>query len=273
MTGSQSNADQITFWNGEAGQKWVRAQERLDVMLSGISAELFKAAAIKRTDRVLDIGCGCGDTSIAIAKTGAKVTGVDISAPMLAHARSRAPKLEFVEADASKHEFEQAYSLLFSRFGVMFFANPDEAFRNMRTALVDGGRLAFACWRDWRENEWVRVPMAAVRPHVSPQPPMGPEDPGPFSFADPARIRRILNHAGFSQIAINPCDAPMQLGGNLDEACAHIQEIGPVSRMLAESSPQQKVNALNALRDALAPLAIHQPFRMGGAVWLVTAQS
>ncbi|MEQ1754623.1 MAG: methyltransferase domain-containing protein [Micropepsaceae bacterium] len=273
MANTQSNAEQITFWNGDAGLKWVRSQERLDGMLSGISAELIRTANVTASDRVLDVGCGCGETSIAMSKSGAAVTGIDISAPMLAHAKHRAPKLSFIEADASSYRFERNFSLLFSRFGVMFFANPDEAFRNMRSAVASNGRLAFACWRDWRENEWVRAPMAAVRPHVSPQPQMGPEDPGPFSFADPARVRRILNYAGFDQIAITPFDAAMQLGSDLDEACTHIQEVGPVSRMLADSSPQQKLNAVNALRDALTPYAANRPFTMGGAVWIVTAKA
>lgn len=273
MSATQSNADQIAFWNGDAGQKWVRGQERLDAMLADATSALFKAARLKPTDTVLDIGCGCGDTSIAIAKVGAKVTGIDISAPMLARARSRAPDIRFIETDASTHQFLPDYDVLFSRFGVMFFANPDEAFRNLKSALKPGGRLAFVCWRDWRENEWVRVPMSVVRPLVPPQPQMGPEDPGPFAFADLVRVRRILSYAGFDEITAHPVDTRMTLGEGLDDAVSHITDFGPVSRMLADATPQTRTTVLDALATAFKPFASRKPFTMGGAVWIVTARA
>ena len=271
MSQIQSNADQIAFWNGDAGAKWVKAQDRLDAMLSEISAELMGSAAPKPGEQVLDIGCGCGDTSIEIAKRGAHVTGVDISQPMLARAKQRAPEINFIEADAAAHRFSPSFDLLFSRFGVMFFANPDAAFANLKTALKPGGRLTFACWRDWRENEWVRIAISAVRPHVPLQPQLGPEDPGPFAFADLSRVRRILTHAGFDRITIRPVDANMLLGNSLDDALNHIQDFGPVSRMLAEASPNEKTAATTALRDAFKPFATRTPFSLGGAVWIVSA--
>jgi ubiquinone/menaquinone biosynthesis C-methylase UbiE len=124
MTQPQSNADQIAFWNGDAGAKWVKSQERLDAMLAPVTAEVLKAAAAKPGERILDIGCGCGETSMLLAKVGARVTGIDISHPMLARAKQRASQerienFEAVEADASEHKFLPSYDLLFSRFGVM----------------------------------------------------------------------------------------------------------------------------------------------------------
>ncbi len=271
MSQPQSNADQIAFWNGDAGAKWAKAQDRLDAMLSEISAELMRAAAPQPGEHVLDIGCGCGDTSIEIAKSGAHVTGIDISQPMLARAMQRATNISFIEADAATHQFSQAFDLLFSRFGVMFFANPDAAFANLRTALKPGGRLTFACWRDWRENEWVRIPISAVRPHVPPQPQLGPEDPGPFAFADLTRVRRILTYAGFESITARPLNTAMRLGNSLDDAITHIQDFGPVSRMLADASPAEKAAATTALREAFKPFAARTPFTMDGAVWIVSA--
>ena len=275
MSQTQSNADQIAFWNGDAGAKWVKAQDRLDAMLTPLSAEVVKAVAPKSGERILDIGCGCGDTSLALAKLGARVTGVDISQPMLARAKQRASDArlaaDFVEADASSHRFAPEYDLLFSRFGVMFFADPDAAFANLRKALKPGGRLGFVCWRDWRENEWVRVPVGAVRPHAPPQPQMGPEDPGPFAFADLARVRRILSAGGFDRITARPFDAEISLGATIDDALAHVQDFGPVSRMLTDASDTQRAAAAAALREALKPYAGRQPVTLGSAVWIVTA--
>jgi SAM-dependent methyltransferase len=272
-----TNADQIAFWNGDAGEKWVKAQDRLDAMLGPITVELMKTANAKAGEHILDIGCGCGDTALTLAKTAAHVTGVDISRPMLARAKQRAgdagiKNFDAVEADASDHRFAPSYDLLFSRFGVMFFADPDSAFANMRKALKPNGRVAFVCWRAPQENEWVRVPVGAIRPHVPPQPPLGPEDPGPFAFADLARLRRILTSAGFDRIAMRPFDTPMRLGENFDDALAHIQDFGPVARMLAPASDGERAKATAALSDALKPYAAKKPIELGGAVWLVTAQ-
>lgn len=278
MTQTQSNADQVAFWNGEAGEKWVKAQDRLDAMLAPVTAEVLKAAAAKPGEHVLDIGCGCGETSIILAKAGARVTGIDISRPMLARAKQRAIEgrvdgFEAIEADASERRFEATYDLLVSRFGVMFFADADAAFANLRKALKPGGRLAFACWREPRANEWVSVPVGAIRPHVPPQPPLAPEDPGPFAFADLARVRRILANAGFDSIAARPFDSPMQLGETLEDALAHIQEFGPVSRMMTPASDDEKARAATALRRALEPYASKKPIALNGATWIVTAKA
>jgi SAM-dependent methyltransferase len=277
MTSPTSNADQIAYWNGDVGARWAAQQTRLDAMLAPISEAVLKAANAQAGERVLDIGCGCGDTSIKLAKAGAKVLGADVSAPMLALAKRRAAetnRVAFIEADAAGHAFEPGtFDLLFSRFGVMFFANPDLAFANMRKALKQTGRAAFVCWRDWRENEWVRVPIMAVRPHVPPQPQLGPEDPGPFAFADPARVRRILANGGFDAITLKPFDTTVEIGTTLDDAVAYLQEFGPISRALKDASPAQKDQAAAALRDALGPYAKMAPLKLGAAVWIVTAKA
>lgn len=272
-----SNADQIAFWNGEAGEKWVKSQDRLDKMLAGISDEIVKTARAAPGETILDIGCGCGETSLRLAKTAGRVVGIDISRPMLARAAQRAKdagiaNFKAIEADASDHSFGAEFDLLFSRFGVMFFADPDRAFANLRKSLKPGGRLAFVCWRDWRDNEWARVPIAAARPHLPPHPPMGPEDPGPFAFADLARLRRILSSGGFDEITARPFDTQMHLGADHEEALAHTQEFGPVARMMAAASDAEKAKAVAALSAALKPFADRKPFTLGGAVWIVTAR-
>ena len=150
-----ANAEQIEYWNGAVGECWAAFQPVLDKALSAISDTALAFAAAKPGERVLDVGCGTGTTTYALAKTvgpGGDVTGVDISRPMLAVARSRGVGVNFREADAATHLFHPTHDLVFSRFGVMFFADPAAAFANIRKAIAPHGRLAFVCWRDMKEK-------------------------------------------------------------------------------------------------------------------------
>jgi SAM-dependent methyltransferase len=280
MPVASANADQIAFWNGDAGLRWVEQQERLDAMMAGTTQALLDAAGPQPGFKILDIGCGCGSTAIAYAKaagSSGRVLGLDVSAPMLAHARSRTlaanlSQIELREGDATVAPLDKgAFDLIASRFGVMFFSDPVAAFQNLRQALKPDGRLAFVCWRDWRQNEWVRVPVSAIRPHVPPQPPVGPEDPGPFAFADQDRVRKILTMANFDDIEIRALDLTGEFGANLEDAVAYMQSFGPTSRMLGSADATQRENAIAALRDALRPYANPGPIIMGLAQWLVTA--
>ena len=231
-------------------------------------------------ERVLDIGCGCGATTIELGRrvgpTG-YVLGVDVSAPMLGRARERAPAdlpLEFVLADATVHSFEPGRSdLLFSRFGVMFFADPVLSFANMRKALRSGGRLAFACWREPRQNPWMMVALQEAYKHVPRLPEMGPEDPGPFAFASEQRVRRILSEAGFSSIVMEACDLSLDVavGRGLEAAVSGALEVGPVSRALEGQPPEVMAAVASAIRTAYAPLAKGDSIPLGAAVWIVSA--
>jgi SAM-dependent methyltransferase len=275
------NQAQIDYWNGEAGQRWVAEQERLDAMMAQTTLALLDAADPQWGEAVLDIGCGCGTTAIAFAEAAGaagSVLGLDVSQPMLDFARRRAEAanlgaLRFSRADAATHPFQgEGFDLAASRFGVMFFADPIAAFRNIAAALKPSGRLAFVCWRDWRQNEWVRVPVAAVRPHVPPQPPLGPEEPGPFAFAQLGRIRTILASAGFDAITVRPLDTKGEFGETLEEGVRYMMGFGPISRMLAPADDTQRARAHAALRDALRPYASNGPIAFGLAQWLVTAR-
>src|SRR5881628_2723223 len=161
----------------------------------------MERARIGAGERVIDIGCGCGDTTIALARRvgpAGLVLGIDVSAPMLARAADAAREagvahVRFEHADAQTHRFPaQAFDVLYSRFGVMFFSDPAAAFGNLRTALRPGGRLGFVCWQAVPENPWIAVPLEAAAQHMALPPPPAPGAPGPFSFADPERVRRIL---------------------------------------------------------------------------------
>jgi ubiquinone/menaquinone biosynthesis C-methylase UbiE len=280
--GHEGNADQIAFWNGPAGQRWTDRQPVQDVLLAPVSQILIDRAGAKPGERVLDVGCGCGATTIAFAERVAPsgfAFGIDISGPMLARARQLAPKglpLDFVLADATFYPFDPAsFELLVSRFGVMFFAEPAASFANMRRALRPQGRMAFACWREPRENPWMMTPLQAVYQHVPKLPQLGPEDPGPFAFASEERVQRILREAGFTQIAMEPCNLVLDLaiGRGLEAAVATALEIGPSSRALEGHPPEVHAAAKTSIREVLSPFVRGQSVPLPASIWIVTART
>src|SRR5262245_12673652 len=205
MEASGPNTDMIKYWNDQVAAKWVADNDQLDAMLSPLGAAAIDRGAPRAGERVIDVGCGMGQTSLQLAeRVGAKgaVLGVDISTPMLERARERAraagvTQASFENADAQTHSFPPAsFALLFSRFGVMFFADPTAAFTNLGRALKPGGRLAFVCWQPLLQNPWMRDMLGAIAKHVTLPPPAAPNAPGPFAFGDPARVRGILERAG-----------------------------------------------------------------------------
>src|ERR1700731_119502 len=280
--GHDKNADQIAYWNGPGGQRWADRQATQDVVLAPVADVLIDRARIEAGERIVDIGCGAGATTMAFAQkvgpTG-HVLGIDISAPMLARARQLVPpglRIDFALADATVYPFVSAsFDLLASRFGVMFFAEPALSFANMRKALRPSGRLAFACWRDPRENPFFMAPLQAVYKHAPKLPQLGPEDPGPFSFASEARVNRILREAGFSGIAMEPSDLWLDIavGRGLDAAVEATLEIGPAARALSEQPPDVRAAATLSIREALAPFARGQTVPLKASIWIVTAKA
>jgi ubiquinone/menaquinone biosynthesis C-methylase UbiE len=280
--GHDQNADQIAYWNGPGGQHWADRQQTQDIVLAPVADILIDCAKAKAGERVVDVGCGAGATTIALAQkvgpTGS-VLGVDISAPMLARARQIAQAgmpIEFVLADATVYPFEPAsFDLLASRFGVMFFAQPALSFANLRRALRPSGRLAFACWQEPRDNPFFMAPLEAVYKHVPKLPQLGPEDPGPFSFASEARVNRILNEAGFAGVAMEPYDLSLDIavGRGIDAAVEASLEIGPAARALQEQPPDVRAAATNSIREALAPFVRGQTVPLGASIWIVTARA
>ena len=280
-TTHEQNADQLAYWNGPAGQRWAERQQAQDILLGPVAELLIDRARPAAGERVLDVGCGSGAATIAFAqKVGLSghALGIDISGPMLARARASAPKdlpVEFVLADATVYPFEPAsFDLLASRFGVMFFADPVLSFVNMRRALRPSGRLAFACWREPRENPWMMEPLQAVYKHAPKLPPQGPEDPGPFAFASEARMHRILGEAGFADIAMEACAfwLDVAIGRGLDAAVQGVLEIGPAYRALEGQPPDVVAAATNSVREVLAPLLKGNKVPLAGSIWIVTAK-
>lgn len=281
-------ADQVGDWNGQSGERWVANQARLDAMVAVFGQAAIEAAAPETSERVLDIGCGAGASSLALAArvgAGGQVLGVDISEPLIHRARALAlaqpdtPVL-FQVADASSAELpEGAFDILFSRFGVMFFDDPIAAFAHMRRVLRPGGRVAFVCWRGAAENDWVRLPMGALKGIVPPSALPDPASPGPFSFGDRGRVARILTAAGFTDIAIAPFDAsvPFGEGGTrdaaIDDAVKMTLEVGPLSRALADQPDDVRARASAAVHAAFAGLPGERSVMINGAAWIVKARN
>ena len=280
--GHDQNADQITYWNGPGGQHWADRQQAQDILLAPVSEILIARAEAKAGERIIDVGCGCGDTTIALAQkvgpTG-HVMGIDVSAPMLTRARQRVPSgmpVDFVLADATVYPFVSgSFDLLVSRFGVMFFAEPAASFANLRKALRPSARLTFVCWREPRDNPFFVAPLQAVYKHAPKLPQLGPEDPGPFAFASEARVHRILGEAGFSGIEMEPYNLALDLaiGRGLDAAVEGALEIGPAARALAEQPPDVRAAAANSIREALTAFVSGQKVLLPASIWIVTASA
>jgi SAM-dependent methyltransferase len=273
-----ANEDQIKFWNEKAGQEWTSLQVRLDAGIAAIGEAVLDFAKARPGMAVLDVGCGTGAMSLGLAAAGAKVTGVDISKPMLALARERAAKaglpIAFIEADASTQAFLPEFDLIFSRFGVMFFDAPVAAFANLRTALKPGGRMVFVCWRTPPENPWASAPLMAAKPLLPEQPPADPLAPGPFAFSDARRVEAILSDSGFSGIRIEKFDGTMDMGDDLDAATTLMLRVGPLSRAASEVDEATRAKILAVVRDSLSRfVAGNGKIAPPVACWLVEARS
>lgn len=284
MGTAQTNDDQIVYWNEKAGPKWVGMQERLDAQLERFNAALLDRAGLKPGEHVLDLGCGCGATTLAAAQRvspGGSATGADISRPMLARARERATAADigntsFIEADAQTHAFEPTrFDAAISRFGVMFFIDPVAAFTNIRRAVKPGGRLSFICWRPMKENPWVVLPLMAAAKHIELPAPPDPFVPGPFAFADGERTRGILAKAGFADAVTDKFDLRYPIGNTADfeQAVDFTLEIGPVSALLLDKPESLRKAVRQSIREALAPHHTPEGVVVASAAWLVSARN
>jgi SAM-dependent methyltransferase len=267
------------FWNAEGGEVWVRQQDLLDRLNAPIGEAVVARADPGPGRRALDVGCGAGATTLDMARRlgpDGGCVGVDVSGPLLDLARERARgetsgHAEFVQADAQDHAFAPgAFDVILSRFGVMFFTDPDAAFANLRRALKPGGALVFASWRGPAENPLTQVAMAAATPLLSEPPPAPRAGPGRFAFADPDHVRGILTRSGWRDVEIAPLDAPMPV--TLDEMMVLSLELGTLGPLLRREDAATRARVTEAvaarlreeMRDGVVPLS--------AACWLVTAK-
>jgi SAM-dependent methyltransferase len=269
--------DQRAYWNGDAAVTWASQSEALDVVLEPIGRAALDALDPRPGERVLDVGCGAGATSRALAaRVGERgaVLGVDLSEPMLAVARSRAGGPRYLHADVAEAAIPDApYDAAFSRFGVMFFDDPRAAFARVRGALRPGGRLAFVCWRALEENAWARETLRAALGVLGELPePSPPGAPGPFAFADGARVRAILEGAGFTDVDVRPLDPDYVLGATPERAASLAVRVGPVGRLVRERGLDPA-----PLRAALERLCAEHVGARGvsfaAACWVVTGRA
>lgn len=279
---TDANIAQADYWNGGAGQTWVEINRLLDMELRPLGREAQSALAPRPGERVIDIGSGAGDTSLDLAQAvgpEGSVLGVDISRLLLDLAVRRAADaglaVRFEAADAQVSDLSalgggERFDAAFSRFGVMFFADPPAAFANIRKALRPGGRIAFVCWRTPDENPLMVAPLRAAEHLLPPQPPSDPLAPGPFAFKDPQRTRRILVEAGFGDIVVRPFDA--RVGGwTPEEALIVAQRVGPLGGLLREA-PDLRPKVLEAVAGELdRHTDADGKVRLGAAIWIVTA--
>lgn len=284
LESSGENAEQIRYWNEEAGPKWIAFRELFDAQLRPLGERTMDRASIRAGDRFIDVGCGCGQTSLELARRvgpAGRVLGIDISTVMVEEARREAASagldnVRFENVDARTHRFERgAFDVVYSRFGVMFFADPTAAFANLRAALRPAGRLAFVCWQSLQANQWAQAPLMVALQHVPPPTPPPPDAPGPFSFADPERVRQILRAAGFEEVAIDDLRIPITIGGGIDlaRAAEFLVNIGPASKVLQEADDTVRSRVREGVLAALKPFATDAGVRLDSAAWVVTGRA
>ena len=280
-----ANAEQIAYWNELSGPKWVALADVIDAQIEPIGNAAIERAAVSTGERVLDVGCGCGQTTLELARRvgpAGRVVGIDISKPMLAAAEQRAVQapasmVRFVVADAQTHRFEdETYDLAFSRFGVMFFDSPETAFANVRRALRPGGRLVFACWQELGRNPWMAVPGAAVARHVPLPVSANPHAPGPFAFADAERVKGLVRAGGFVDVSAESLERKLDVGRGLglEEVVDFLIQLGPAGAALRNAgAPPDLMSTVRAtLRDVLAPYDTGNGLSMDAAAWIFTAR-
>lgn len=266
------------YWNGEGGRRWLAHMDQTERLLEPLTASLYEAAAVSAGEAVIDVGCGGGATSREFARRAGpagRVTGVDVSAAILAVARERGrelPNLAFETADAATAAAPtRRYDVLVSRFGVMFFADPVRAFSNLRGWLVPGGRVAFLCWQPLDRNPWMAAPASAAFRIVPAPPPPEPGTPGPFAFADAERTVGILGQAGFRTPRATPVTADMRWP-DLPTALDYVMEMGVLGRALQD----QPDGVRSAVREVVGSVLAERSDGDGAvaldcAAWLVTA--
>ncbi len=275
----QTNDEQATLWNGPAGQAWVERQEVLDQMFTPLQELLVEAVSAAAASRVLDVGCGTGSTTLAVARLlgpGGRSTGIDISEPMLATAHARAERegipARFILADAQTHGFEPAsFDMIISRFGVMFFADSVQAFANLRRAASEDAELSFIAWRGAAENPFMTTAERAAKPLLPNIAARQSDAPGQFAFADQHHVCRILEASGWAGIEFRPIDVVCAFPE--EELIAYVTQFGPLGRIFHEVEEATRAQVIDIVRPAFDPYVEGAEVRFTAACWMVRARA
>jgi len=276
------NIKQKQFWSGAGGDVWVDKQREMDIMLNPLGERAIQGLDLSGEIKILDIGCGCGATTLEIAKavTQGEVIGVDISEPMLERATKTASDMmltntSFQVKDVQVDEMPRSYfDVAFSRFGVMFFEDPFEAFKNINHSLKDNGQLSFVCWQHASLNPWQSLSIQVIKEFLD-LPAPAPKSPGPFAFEDKSYINEILTESGFRDIEIkdNQEDIVMFSGKSIREACEDYLTINPVvTEMLKNSPTKLREEILEALIGKFSDFHNNDGLLFPSATWIVTAK-
>jgi SAM-dependent methyltransferase len=266
---------QREYWNGPVAQCWAERQDKRERCFAAVTQAALDFARLAPGMNVLDVGCGAGGTTHAIAKIVApgKAVGIDLSTALLAAAKAKPGSAQFLEADAAEHPFAPEFDLVFSRFGVMFFAGPVAAFAHLKAALRPGGRLAFVCWRPLQEVAFHREAFFAARDLLPPQEPPVPHAPGPFGLADRDYTRGILEKSGWRAIRIEPLETRALLGATLDEAVEEAMNLGPLAHASRGLDEALRDKIRTRIRPVLARHETAEGIALSAPCWLAGASA
>ena len=276
------NEEQRRRWDQEQGHHWVVAAEHFDKMLGPHGERVIAGLAPEPGGKILDVGCGNGALSLdAAARVGPNghVLGLDLSGPMLSLAMQRAAErglgnVNFEQSDVQVHQFAPgAFDGVMSRFGVMFFDDPVAAFTNIRSAVRPGGRIAFVCWQEPPQNDWLMVPAGTMLEFVPMPEKPAPGSPGPFGLADANRTRSILRDAGWSDVEAEPVEIRQWLGDDPASASEFLSNTDIVKSLLGETDDQTRAKVWKAVETKLAEHTDSDGVHLTGRSWLVTAQN
>ncbi len=266
------------LWNGAGGRAWVETQDLLNRLFQPFEDLLVDAVRRASPSRVLDVGCGTGSTTLAVARSvgeSGRCEGIDISDPMISAARVRAERAPlptlFIRADAETHAFEPAsFDMIISRFGVMFFDDPVRAFANLRKAAAKNAKLCFTAWRSVDENPFMTTAERAATPLLPDLPPRRSNAPGQFAFSDPRRVRTILEDSGWRDVHIEPVDVGCTMSEK--ELNEYLIRLGPVGLALEDADEQTRTQVTEVVRPAFHPYVQGAEVRFTAACWMVNAR-
>jgi ubiquinone/menaquinone biosynthesis C-methylase UbiE len=275
----ETDDEQAKRWNGVAGRAWVDAQQLLDQMFKPLEELLVEAVAAASRGRVLDVGCGTGSTTLAVARRlGLKghCIGIDISEPMIAAARARAERegvaAQFIRANAQVHAFEpESVDMIISRFGVMFFDDPVQAFANLLRAASPDAALRLIVWRSAADNPFMTTAERAAASILPNLPARRPDGPGQFAFADRERVSVILEKSGWAEIDLRPVDVDCILPEK--ELSRYLTRLGPVGMALQEADDSTRARVVETVRPAFDPYVHGTEARFTAACWMIGARA